>query len=163
MVFKRKSAKVEKIDQILDEDFLGDIKQYPSQVRRWFSSNILQRAIVYLFGWTEDNKPIRIRVTNDGKLKTIAYSRVYEDYETFEGSADAITGATITFTDYVSKIEFWISGADAKVQFLKFDKTWGSLVSIPQGYWSVEFSTNSVKIFSKDANVNVEYVIIGWR
>lgn len=64
----RRSAKVEEIIQRIDEDLLTDLEQQPSQVRRWFTNNIVNRAISYLTGFTEEKKAKVVKVAHDGSI-----------------------------------------------------------------------------------------------
>ena len=64
----RRSAKVEEIKQRIDEDLLTDLEQQPSQVRRWFTNNIVNRAISYLTGFTEEKKAKVVKVAHDGSI-----------------------------------------------------------------------------------------------
>jgi len=81
----RRKAEVVEVTQRIDEDLLGDIEQYPTQIRRWFSSNIIQRVFSYLFGFTEDGFVRKLRVTRSGKLKVASAGSGFTEYDKVDG------------------------------------------------------------------------------
>ena len=64
----RRAAAVEEITQRIDEDLLTDLEQQPSQVRRWFTNNVVNRAISYLTGFTQEKKAKVVKVAHDGSM-----------------------------------------------------------------------------------------------
>ena len=56
-------------EQRVEENYLlEDLKFSPSQVKRWFVSNIFQRTFAHLVGWT-GKKAVMLRCLSDGTLK----------------------------------------------------------------------------------------------
>jgi len=161
----RKKAEVEEITQRIDEDLLGDITQYPSQVRRWFTSNIIQRTFAYLFGWTEEGKPRRLMMTSDGRLKVSTTGTGLTDYKEFHGNAqDDYTGENILeFDKTYTSFDILAEGGDLIISMKKEDGTWGDERIVKEGIASFDFVVKGIKVKNRDAGTNVFYEIVVYR
>ena len=66
--------------QIVDEHLLIDEFSFrPSQVRRWFTNNIIRRMLSYLVGWT-GTRAVMLKATSAGILKVAYTGAGFEDY-----------------------------------------------------------------------------------
>lgn len=100
----RKSAKVISIDRIVDADFnISELEHRPSQVRQWFSNNIIRPMFSYLVGWT-GTKAVMLRATAGGILKIANVGSGLERVEVETGIAVAAESVGIPFDDIVSKV-----------------------------------------------------------
>jgi len=102
----RRDAVIEEIRQRIDEDLLTDLKQFPSSIRRWFVTNVFQRTLSYLIGFTEDGKTTRLKATKAGVLKVAMGGSGFEFVTVRMGIAGVTESPNITFTDPVSRIRF---------------------------------------------------------
>lgn len=161
----RKPAVVERITQRVDEDFLGDLKQYPSQIKRWFIDNIIQRMLSYLMAWTEDGKAVRLRATADGKLKTVMAGGGFTEYDVKSGTAadTYITANTFEFTKPYSRVDILIEDNDAVVSFKQENGVWGSDITLKMGYHSIDFVILGIKVKNRVAAANADYEIVVYR
>jgi len=66
---ERKAAKVEKIEQRIDENFKGNFTQFPSQLKNFFTDNFIYRGMVLLQGVTSRMEAKLLECTNSGVLK----------------------------------------------------------------------------------------------
>jgi len=160
-----RSARVEEVFQRLDEDFSGGLRQFPSKIRDWFTSNIIQRAAAFLFAFTEEGKSVRLRATADGKLKVVSASAGFTDYDVFTGDAldDYDPTTTYEFTKPYSRIDLLIEDNDAVVSFKKENGTWGKDLTIKQGYHSIDFVLYGVRVKNRTAGAVAKYEITVYR
>ncbi|MBA7711890.1 hypothetical protein ES703_120857 [subsurface metagenome] len=54
--------------EIIENRFLEDLKFVKTQVKKWFVTNIFQRTLAHLVGWTGTHSKM-IRCTSDGRLR----------------------------------------------------------------------------------------------
>ena len=100
----RKSAKVNSIDQMVDANLtISDFDHRPSQVRQWFTNNIIRPMFSHLVGWT-GTKAVMLRATNAGVLKTASVGSGLERVESLNGTATATESAAIEFAETVSRV-----------------------------------------------------------
>jgi len=161
----RKSAEVNKVTQWINEDLLTELEQHPSQIRRWFTDNFLQRALAYLVALTEEKKAVTLRCTADGKLKVVSGGAGFTEYNVFDGSAldtyDSTT--TYTFNGAYSRIDILVEDNDAIVSFLKENSTWGADMIMKTGYHSIDFECYGVRIKNRTAGYTANYEIVVYR
>lgn len=100
----RKSAKVISIDRIVDADLnISELEHRPSQVRQWFSNNIIRPMFAYTLGWT-GKKAVMLRATAGGILKVANVGSGLERVESLNGTAGAVESAGIGFTETISRV-----------------------------------------------------------
>jgi hypothetical protein len=100
----RKSAKVISIDRIVDADLnISELEHRPSQVRQWFSNNIIRPMFSYLVGWT-GTKAVMLRATAGGILKIADVGSGLERVESLDGTAGAAESVGIEFTEIISRV-----------------------------------------------------------
>jgi hypothetical protein len=100
----RKSAKVNSIDRIVDADLnISDFEHRPSEIRQWFSNNIIRPMFGYNIGWT-GTKAVMLRATTTGFLKIASVGAGLDRVETGDGIAGAVESADIVFANAVSKV-----------------------------------------------------------
>lgn len=161
----RKSAELEEVIQRLDEDFLTELRQFPSQVKRWFTSNVIQRALAYLAAFTEEGKARTLKCTADGKLKVVAAGAGFTDYTVKKGTAadDYTADNTFEFSSGYSRWDILIEDNDAIASFKKENAVWGDDITLKVGYHSVDFSAVGIKIKNRTASYNAKYEIVAYR
>ena len=99
-----KSAKVVSVDRIVDANLnISDFEHRPSQVRQWFTNNIIRPAFSYLVGWA-DTKAVMLRATAGGVLKTASVGSGLEHIESKSGTAVSAESAAVEFTNTVSRV-----------------------------------------------------------
>jgi len=161
----RKSASVEETLIRLDVDLLPkDFNSNPSQVRRWFSNNILQGVWSILFGW-HDGCPSLLRARSDNVLIVADVGTGFESYEVFSGSALDAYDASTTYTtkEKGGRWDILIKDFDAVVSFK--DKTgtqWLSDMEMPVGFHSIDFVSSSIRIKNKVAGNTSIFEIISY-
>ncbi len=100
----RKSTKVISIDRIVDANLnIQDFGHRPSQIRQWFTNNIIRPMFGYLVGWTGTHA-VMLRATTTGFLKVASVGAGLDRMEAFAGAAVAAESADIIFTDTVSQV-----------------------------------------------------------
>lgn len=99
-----KSAKVNSIDRIVDANLnISDFGHRPSQIRQWFTNNVIRPMFAYTVGWTGD-KAVMLRATVGGVLKVANVGSGLERVEVETGVAGAVESGDIEFTNTVSKV-----------------------------------------------------------
>jgi len=159
----RKSSRIVESIIRLDSDLLPEeFNPNPSQVRRWFTRNILQGVWGILFGWTE-KKPIALKARSDGVLVVADVGAGFETYEVFKGSALDNYDVSTTFEpkEKGARWDILIKSYDAVVSFK--DKTgllWLPDMEIPVGFHSIDFVSSSIRIKNKTAGNNAVFEIV---
>jgi len=93
---ERKSAEVEKVIQIIDEDLKIDINQRPSEVGQWEANNQILRAFVYLTAFNLYKKPIYLEATNSRALKVANIGSGIEQIRIATGTATNTESGALT-------------------------------------------------------------------
>jgi len=159
----RKPASVEEVNIRLDRNLLPEeLNPNPSQVRRWFTRNILQGVWGILFGW-QGERPIALKARSDGVLVVADVGAGFETYEVFKGTALDDYDVTTTFEpkERGARWDILIKSYDAVVSFK--DKTglqWLPDMEIPVGFHSIDFVSSSIRIKNKTAGNNADFEIV---
>jgi len=159
----RKSSRLEETVVRLDSNLLPEeFNPNPSQVRRWFTRNILQGVWGILFGW-QGEKPIALKARSDGILNVADVGAGFETYEVFKGSALDNYDVSTTFEpkEKGARWDILIKSYDAVVSFK--DKTglqWLSDMEMPVGFHSIDVVSSSIRIKNKTAGNNANFEIV---
>lgn len=159
----RKQAEKEEVTQRVDENLLINLKQFPSQVKNFFTTNIINRAFSYLVGFTERGVAVMLRATEAGVLKVAnvgsGLSQVYTDY----GTAEASVSGAIALTDVVSQVE--LNSYDYGFYF--YPSPDGAVfydeIYVPAGETrKYDLTVHSYKVARSGAN-DAEYGVVGLK
>jgi len=99
-----KPASVERVEQRIDEPIGRELNFFPSKVQRYFTDNIFQRSLAYLFAWSPFNEPVRLRATELGVLKVTDVGGGYTQTETHYGKATVNWSDTKEFSFMPTRI-----------------------------------------------------------
>jgi len=159
----RKSPRIEEQNLRLDANLLpAEFSPQPSQVRRWFTRNILQGVWSILFGWY-NGRPVSLRARSDNVLIVADVGTGFETYEVFKGNCLDDYDVTTTFEPKQrgARWDILIKNYDAIVSFK--DKTgmmWLDDMEMPVGFHSIDFVSSSIRIKNKLAGNNSEFAIV---
>jgi hypothetical protein len=160
-----KSAKVKLFDQRLNEVLATDIEQSPSRIRRWFTSNFIQRGLSYMFAWTDDNKLVRLRATSGGVLKTIPIAvAAFTNYLSYNGMTR--TGAvwlSSNLPDTYYKTDIVVKDAAAIMGFYKESGAWGHDINYPIGEHEIEITHSGFRFKPQNAALTTKIDILMLR
>jgi len=170
----RRSAVVEHIVQRIDENLLTDLKQHPTQVRRWQVDNIFRRGLAYLVGWT-GIQALMLRCTSTGILKVASTGAGLESYERNPSSnvdgwvtISAATVNTETFKEAMNSITIWTKDYELYIEVQRTDGTWlpkillrGDLNEV----FSQDMVANAVRFSNvvTDGTANASYQVVGFK
>jgi len=159
----RKSARAEEIVIRLDTDLLpNELRPNPSQVRRWFTRNILQGVWGILFGWT-GSKPRPLAVTDAGWLKVAASSVPFEHNIVFSGIAGDAWSGDLSFPTIVSRIDVFVWDNPLLFQRATQEGVYEGEIEIPlNSMYSFDAVTSKVRVMNKNAGSPARYQIVGW-
>jgi len=169
----RRSAEVEHVVQRIDEDLLTDLRQHPTQVRRWSIDNIFRRGLAYLVGWT-GTKALMLRCTTAGVLKVAAIGAALEKYERNPSSATdgwvTISGTAVnteTFTEPQNSITVWTKDYELYMEVQRTDGTWLPKILLRgdvNEIFSQDIVANAVRFRNvvTDGTQNASYQVVGW-
>jgi len=158
-----KEARVDVIVQRLEENIGGEIKAYPSHVRRYGVNNIFQRTLAYLFGWKSNGEPVKLQASSAGLLKVGVAGAGFEEIDVLEGTATASWSATLEF-DFIPH----------RIRFESLDYPYVASLSIDGVTWSegvyidedvprdIDICAKYVKVMRYGGS-NAHYWIIGMR
>jgi len=159
----RRSSRVEETVVRLDSNLLPEeFNPNPSQVRRWFTRNILQGVWGIFFGW-QGEKPIALKARSDGVLVVADVGAGFETYEVFKGTSLDDYDISMTFEpkEKGARWDILIKSYDAIVSFKnKTDLLWLPDMEMPVGYHSIDFVSSSIRIKNKTAGNNSEFEIV---
>jgi len=159
----RKPARIEEINIRLDRNLLPEeLNPNPSQVRRWFTRNVLQGVWGIFFGW-QGEKPIALKARSDGVLVVADVGAGFETYEVFIGTALDNYDVSMTFEpkEKGARWDILIKSYDAVISFK--DKTglqWLPDMEMPVGFHSIDFVSSSIRIKNKTAGNNADFEIV---
>ena len=107
-----KKTKVVSIDRIIDADLnISDFDHRPSQIRQWFTNNIIRPMLAHLVGWT-GTKAVMLRATSGGVLKVADVGSGLERIDSQTGIAVAVESGAVIFADTASKVRIIANGFD---------------------------------------------------
>lgn len=159
----RKPATVEEIGIRLDVNLLPEeLSPNPSQVRRWFTNNILQGIWGLLFGWT-GRKIKPVAVTDAGWLKVAASSVPLEHMQVFSGTASDIWSGELVFVNTVSRIDVFVWDYDLTVQRAYPGGVYEAEFVVPANtMYSFDVITEKMRVKNATAGQVARYQIVGW-
>ena len=159
-----KDAKVDVVLQRIEEDVGDEVAVVPEKIRRYGVNNIFQRTLSYLFGWTDEDRPIKLRATSAGWLKVATSGgAAFEHLERETGVATATKSNWIAFDNgvgridvYVKDFEMWlITSIDGVVEE-------GAIRCLPNIRNVFEITCTHFKVERAGVN-DVEYEVLGVR
>jgi len=101
-----KPATVAEILQRIEEKIGDEIKAFPSHIRRYGVTNIFHRSLSYLFGWDEDDKARKVRVSLKGAIHVAQRGYGYNNLEIKTGTATNIWSSKQYFDIEPSYVRF---------------------------------------------------------
>jgi len=155
----KRSAEVEKWTQKILEEVEEDIKFSPSRIKNFFIDNIITRTFSHIFAYTDSEKPIRLRATEEGLLKTTSFPVIYERYNTYAGTAKDSYDSTTTheFSESYSRFDILIENGDAVLSFKLGSGVWGDDIILNEGYHSIDFSHLGFRIKNRTPGKSITY------
>jgi len=158
-----KEARVDVILQRLEENIGGEIKAYPSHIRRYGINNIFQRTLAYMFGWKTNGEPQKVAVTEGGLVKVAVSGAGFEDIDTLTGVAGNEWSDALEFAWTPNRIRFEALDYPYCAKFSKDGVTWSDAVYV-DGETPRDFDINAkyVKV-KRHGGTNATYWIIAMR
>ena len=160
---ERKPLEVrEELQSLKDNGVLENYTYEPKHVRRFFVSNIFQRVLAHILGWSEDGAR-RLICTTAGILKVATTGAGFEHNDTKTGNAPDAYGAAIVFDSVCSRVDIFISTNSAIIKRSADGSTYDDEIEITSGtFYSFDCVTHSINIKNKTAGQVAVYKIIGW-
>lgn len=157
-------ARVDVILQRIEEEVGDEVKLEPTHIRRYGVNNIFQRTLSYLFGWTDEGKPIKLRSTAAGWLKVATTAgTAYEHAERKTGIAVAVKSNWIAFATGVGKVDVFVKDFDMWfISSINGTSEEGAIRCLPNIRNVFEITCTHFKVQRADVN-DVEYEIVGVR
>ena len=154
---------VEEKQEIIEQLSEG-LKLDPEFVRKFFTSNIVQRVLSYLFAWDYDkNVPVKLTATADGLLRVSATQVVNQHNVSFVGTASDNYGAPIDFGRIVNTVDIFIFDNDAVIKRSVDGEVYDSeIIVLANTVYSFDCNTKAIMIKNRVAGANASYQIVGW-
>lgn len=156
-------VRVEEIHQKLDEQLSADVNLDPKYVQQFFTSNLVQRVLAYLFGWNYlTREPQKVSVTSDGSLRVAVTATALEHYSVHKGTAgDEWT--LILFPYVVARVDVWIKDAGAVIDHTLDGELWDGEIDLDiNSFYSFDCKTKAIRVKNKVSGQNAYYQIVGW-
>lgn len=159
----RRPATPEETPLRLDVDLnVEELNPYPRQVRRWFTSNIVQRTISLLCGWT-GKRPRPVEVSETGLLYTASVSVPLVHQKVFSGSAGDAYGSDLIFPEPVDRLDVFAFDNPLMFKRAAPDGLYEEEIEIPaNSMYSIDVVTEKVSVKNKTAGLTARYQIVGW-
>ena len=159
----RKSAKVVSVDRIVDANLnISDFDHRPSQVRQWFTNNIIRPAFAYMVGWADTNA-VMLRATAGGVLKTASVGSGLEHVEGLSGTATGTESGAIEFAETVSRVRIIANDYDMYLRPSRDGVNYEDQIHIKHDVeQSFDITCASFKVQRYGAN-DVLYEVEGYR
>ena len=157
-----KEAKVSSINRVVDANLnISDFDHRPSQVRQWFTDNVIHPVFGHLVGWA-DTKAVMLRATAGGVLKTASVGSGLERMESKTGVATDVESGDIAFTDVMSRIRVIANDYDMYLRTSRDGINYEDQIHIKHDVEQVfDISTQSFKVQRYDIN-DVVYEVEGY-
>jgi len=161
----KRSAEVEKWTQKILEHVEEDIKFSPSRIKNFFVDNIITRTFSHIFAYTDNEKPIRLRATEQGLLKVTSFPVIYESYNTFSGTAKDFYDSTTTheFSESYSRFDILVENGDAIISFKLGSGVWGDDIVLNEGYHSIDFSCLGFRVKNRVSGTSITYNVTTYK
>lgn len=159
-----KDAKVDVILQRIEDDVGDEVSVIPTKIRRYGVNNIFQRTLSYLFGWTEEDKPIKLRATSAGWLKVATSAgAAFEHLERKTGTATSTKSNWVAFTHGVGRVDVYVKDFEMWLILSNDGVTEeGAIRCLPNIRNVFEITCTAFKVERADVN-DVEYEVLGVR
>lgn len=159
----RKQAEKEEVTQRVDENLLINLKQFPSQVKNFFTTNIINRAFSYLVGFTERGVAVMLRATDAGVLKVANVGSGLSEVYPVSGTATDTLSSAIALGAFCSQIEINSIDYELNVYTSPNGVTYyGPIYIGPQESKKYDLTTYMVKVERAGLN-DAEYTILGFK
>lgn len=157
-------ARVDVVLQRIEEDVGDEVKVEPTHIRRYGVNNIFQRTFAYLFGWTDEGKPIKLAATAAGWLKVAAIAGTpYQHAERKTGIAEVGKSNWVQFDNGVGKVDVYVKDYDMWfISSINGSQEEGAIRCLPNIRNVFEITCNYFRVQRADVN-DVEYEIVGMR
>lgn len=149
----RKESVVEPVGQRVNGDFLISGLEYnPSQVRRWFSDNVIKPVFGHIIGVCE-GRPVRLSCTSAGILRTATTGTGLSKIAAVIGVAGAVESAAIPLPRVAARIRVHTTHAGLYVRTSVDGVIWWDQICIEEdGFESIEIAVKFFKVMREGIN-----------
>jgi hypothetical protein len=156
--------RIEEEYQEIIEQLSAGLNFDPAYVRKFFTSNIVQRVLAYLFGFNKyTGLPVKLKCDSEGVLYVNARTMLFQNNITKTGIASDTWSYPITFDQICGRVDIWIWDNPALIQRSVDGATWQDTIELgANSFYSFDANTLAIRIMNKTAGYNARYQIIGW-
>ena len=151
----------EELVQNLQEFIQEDLNFDPPQARRFYTTNIFQRTLAHIVGWTPWGARM-LRCTSAGELKTAPTTTGIENYLPNMGYATDAWVWSLILDEYASRFDFFVWDNPISVRFMLPTEAEGDAFEVSPGFYSVDIRSKRVKVKNKTEGQIARFQIIGW-
>jgi len=154
-------AKVEVVNQRIEEEVGNEFDLVPEKVRRYGVNNVFHRTLAYLIGKTSAGKYKPLVSTVGGVLKVASVGAGLERSEIKTGTAVLAVSATITFSQVVTRLHVGCTAYEMYLYHSPDGVTFYGPLHCYDYYPNVfDISCKAIKVKRAEAN-DVDYDIAG--
>jgi len=154
---------VKETDELTDNGLSINLSHRLGRFRKWFISNIFDRSLSYLVGWTGSNAKMLL-CTEAGILKTSGEGSIFDVNETLTGTSTNAFVSLTPFTSICSLIDVWVSSNNVTIQRSRDGVIYDDAIPLLKDvFYSFDCSTKDVMIKSTAAGVHGTVQVVGWR
>ena len=151
------------VDQIDEDKLQPDLEFRLNRFTKFFVTNIFDRALSYLVGWT-GNAAKMLQCTSGGILKVTSSGTIYENNDTKTGTSTNTYTSVGSFDFTASKVEIWIYTNDILFKRSSDGTTFDDEIIIEKGgYYEFEASTADIEIKSRVSSVHSTFQVVIWQ
>jgi len=152
----------EEQQQIRELHFIENLKFLPQYVENFFVSNIVQRALSHLVGWTGTHSRMLI-CTSGGILKVAPTGAGFEHLTDHKVTGSDSYKYINWDTNPVSRIDIWVKNADAVIGIKNNVGVYEGEIELEAGsFYSMDVTAFGFRYKNKNAGQNTFLQIVGW-
>ena len=155
--------------KITPEELVQDVREFiqedlnfdPPQSRHFYTTNIFQRTLAHIVGWTPWGARM-LRCTTAGELKTAPTTTGIENYKLYRGDG---TDTWLVFTwegNVAARMDIFVWGNPLKIELSVDGITYLQEIEVDPGFYSIDVRTRGGRFVNWTIGQNARYQIIGW-
>jgi len=157
-------VRVEEEYQELVEQLSTALNLEPAFVRKFFTSNVVQRVLSYLLAWDiYSGQPVKLVATPDGRLKVESVAVLFANNDTKTGTAPDDWGTPLVFDQVASRVDIWVFNNPMLFRRSVDGSVWQDPIELQaNSFYSFDGVTYSIQVKNKTAGQSATYQIVGW-
>ena len=153
---------VKELDELTDNGLSVNLTHKIGRFHKWFISNIFDRSLAYLVGWTGTSAKMLL-CTSAGLLRVSAQANAFESYDTKSGTTANAYSANIEPDSVATKMEIWTNTNGLTIKISQDGSIFDDeIVLAANSYWSADCTIEAVQVKSTVTDNHATYQLLFW-